>query len=61
MTIRDLKNELITSNNLSQDDSKKDRLIYAGKILKDTQLVEEVFDFDDDDDDGIYVKLDNKD
>jgi hypothetical protein len=62
MTIRDLKNELIKINNLSQDDSKKDRLIYAGKILKDHELVEEVFDFDDDDDDdGIYVKLDNKD
>ena len=63
MTIRDLKNELIKRNKLSKDDSKKDRLIYAGKLLEDTQLVEEVFDFDDFDDfddDGIYVKLDDK-
>lgn len=58
MTIRDLKNQLIKTADLSKDDSKKDRLIYAGKNLEDTQLAEEVFDFDDDDD-GIHMTLDN--
>jgi len=67
MTIKGLKDiikeraEPKGVNLYDEGDVKRLRLIYAGTILEDTKLVEEVFDFDDDDDDGIYVKLDNKD